>query len=54
MKIKECPSFDIFVTKNGLSDKPIIALVAGSRKQEIRYNLPVMLKMMKRFPIISS
>lgn len=50
MKIKECPSFDIFVTKNGLSDKPIIALVAGSRKQEIRYNLPVMLKMIERFP----
>lgn len=39
-----------FCEKNGLPQKPIIALVAGSRKQEIRYNLPVMLNVTKRFP----
>lgn len=39
-----------FCEKNGLPQKPIIALVAGSRKQEIRYNLPVMLNVVERFP----
>jgi len=39
-----------FYEKNGLPQKPIIALVAGSRKQEIRYNLPVMLNVTNRFP----
>ena len=39
-----------FAAQNGLSDKPIVALLAGSRKQEIRYNLPVMLNVTKRFP----
>ncbi len=49
-KLKDCPSFDDFVVANKLSNKPIIALVAGSRKQEIHYNLPVMLKLIDRFP----
>lgn len=39
-----------FCKKNGLPQKPIIALVAGSRKQEIHYNLPVMLSVTQRFP----
>ncbi|MEW5844808.1 MAG: lipid-A-disaccharide synthase [Bacteroidota bacterium] len=39
-----------FCEKNGLPQKPVIALVAGSRKQEIHYNLPVMLKVTERFP----
>ncbi|HDP76562.1 MAG TPA: lipid-A-disaccharide synthase [Bacteroidales bacterium] len=39
-----------FCEKNGLPKKPIIALIAGSREQEIRYNLPVMLNVVKRFP----
>lgn len=43
-------SFAEFVESNGLSSKPIIALVAGSRKQEIKHNLPVMLIMVKHFP----
>ncbi|HOK60977.1 lipid-A-disaccharide synthase [Tenuifilum sp.] len=43
-------SLSDFCEKNGLPQKPIIALVAGSRKQEIRYNLPVMLNVTKRFP----
>ncbi|MBS1590055.1 MAG: lipid-A-disaccharide synthase [Bacteroidetes bacterium] len=32
------------------SNKPIIALLPGSRKQEIRVKLPEMLKMVSRFP----
>jgi lipid-A-disaccharide synthase len=39
-----------FCNQNGLPQKPIIALVPGSRKQEIKYNLPVMLKVAERFP----
>lgn len=33
-----------------LSDKPIIALLPGSRKQEIRIKLPIMLQVVKDFP----
>ncbi len=33
-----------------LSEKPIIALLPGSRKQEIKHMLPVMLKMLPLFP----
>ncbi len=33
-----------------LSDKPIIALLPGSRKQEILAKLPIMLQMVKHFP----
>lgn len=36
-------SFDSFIKSNLLNDKPIIALLAGSRKQEIKDNLPDML-----------
>ncbi len=31
--------FNAFITENGLEDKPVIALLAGSRRQEIRDNL---------------
>lgn len=41
---------DVFVQRNGLSDKPIIALLAGSRRQELHYNLPTMLRLEQRFP----
>ncbi len=37
--------------KTPLSDKPIIALLPGSRKQEIQKMLPVMLQVSKRFPM---
>ena len=37
-------SKDEFCQRNGLSSKPIIALLAGSRKQEIKDNLPSMLE----------
>ena len=41
-----------FMERQGLSDveKPIIALLPGSRKGEIRNNLPIMIEAAKRFP----
>lgn len=39
-----------FKQKNNLSDKPIIALLPGSRKQEISKMLPIMLSVEKDFP----
>ena len=39
-----------FKTKNKLSEKPIIALLAGSRKQEIARMLPKMIETSKNFP----
>ena len=38
-----------FRKANGLSDKPIIAIVPGSRKQELKRILPPMLKITERF-----
>ena len=43
-------TFDEFVKANGLSGKPIVALVAGSRSQELKHVLPKMLTMVKHFP----
>ena len=41
--------FDAFCRKNGLSaGKPVIALLAGSRRQEIKDNLPAMLEAASR------
>lgn len=40
-------SFAEFTERNGLSSKPIIALLAGSRKQEIKDNLPYMIRAAK-------
>ena len=42
-------TFEEFTSANGLSGKPIIALLAGSRKQEIKDNLPDMLEAAKPF-----
>lgn len=42
-------SLEDYVQDNGLEDKPIIALLAGSRKQEIKDNLPIMLEAAKEF-----
>ena len=39
-----------FIARNAIPDKPIVALLAGSRKQEITANLPLMLNAMKDFP----
>ena len=43
-------SRDTFLSENAIPDKPIVALLAGSRKQEIKANLPMMLDAMKDFP----
>lgn len=42
-------NFDYFCAANSLQYKPIIALLAGSRKQEIKDNLPAMIEAAKRF-----
>lgn len=44
------PSFDEFVAKNGLDGRPIVGLLAGSRKQEVEKCLPVMQRVADRFP----
>jgi len=43
-------TFEQFVTANRLSSKPIVALLAGSRSQEIKHVLPKMLEMTECFP----
>lgn len=43
-------TFADFTRENELSQRPIIALLAGSRIQELKYVLPEMLKMVKHFP----
>ena len=40
----------VFRTENQLNDKPIIAILPGSRKQEITKMLSVMLSVVKEFP----
>lgn len=42
-------TFQQFINYNNLSNKPIIALLAGSRKQEIMGNLPTMLESVKEY-----
>lgn len=42
-------TFSEFISANKLPDRPIIALLAGSRKQEISRNLPPMLQAVKGF-----
>ncbi|MDH6355803.1 lipid-A-disaccharide synthase [Dysgonomonas sp. PH5-45] len=43
-------TFKQFTADNNLQDKPIIALLAGSRKQEIKDNLPSMLQVIANYP----
>ena len=43
-------TYDDFICETGLEPKPIIALLAGSRKQEIKDNLPDMLRAASAFP----
>jgi lipid-A-disaccharide synthase len=43
-------SFPEFITRNKLPDTPIIALLPGSRKQEISKMLPAMCKVSEHFP----
>lgn len=41
---------DSFLAQEGLTGKPILALLAGSRRQEIKNNLPTMLEVAASFP----
>ena len=41
---------DDFFRRNGLPEKPVLALLAGSRKAEVRQNLPTMLAVAEHFP----
>lgn len=43
-------SFEEFTTEMKLNRQPILALLAGSRKHEIKENLPTMLKVAASFP----
>ncbi len=43
-------SLSSFLTDEKLTDKPIIALLAGSRRQEIKDNLPTMLEVVSSYP----
>ena len=44
------PSPEEFRRRNGLDERPIVALLAGSRRGEIRDNLPLMAELSRRFP----
>lgn len=49
--LKDHPkNLERFITEHHLEEKPIIALLAGSRKQEIKDNLPAMLEAASAFP----
>ena len=49
-KQQNLPGFEEFIQKNSLSSKPVIALLPGSRKQEISTMLPLMLATANTFP----
>ena len=44
------PTGEEFRRRNGLDERPIVALVAGSRVSEIKDNLPEMVELSKRIP----
>lgn len=44
------PDRPTFLAEHKLRDRPIVALLPGSRRGEIRCNLPVMAEVMKRYP----
>ena len=46
---KDNETFLHFCQRNNLSDKPVVALLAGSRQQEIKDNLPTMMKVAEHF-----
>lgn len=49
-KEKQANRPDTFMADEGLPDKPILALLAGSRRQEIKDNLPTMLEVTAAYP----
>ena len=44
------PSREEFLRANGLEERPTIALLAGSRRSEVRNNLPFMVELARRMP----
>lgn len=50
LRHKTLPSREEFCQANNLDKRPIVALVAGSRVNEIKENLPDMVALAKRFP----
>lgn len=44
------PELSVFLNEEGLDDRPIIAVLPGSRKQEITVKLPIMLSVIDEFP----
>ena len=49
-RMASLPTVDDFINSHNLEARPILALVPGSRRGEIRNNLPIMLEAAKRFP----
>lgn len=49
-KVEGLNSMEEFIAHNSLNNKPIIALLAGSRVSEIRANLPLMVAVAEQFP----
>lgn len=49
-KLAALPPREYFLKKHNLGDRPLLALVPGSRKGEIRNNLPVMIAASQHFP----
>lgn len=49
-KLRRLPSRDKFLERYSLPDKPIIAIVPGSRRSEIKNNLMIMEQAAARFP----
>jgi len=49
-EIQKFSKNDSWLAKNKLGEKPLVALLPGSRKQEVETMLPLMLTMVERFP----
>lgn len=48
-QLKKSNTTDDFYTKNNITNQPIIAILPGSRKQEVKKKLPIMLEAVKTF-----
>lgn len=49
--MKRMPPLKHFLARHGIEDtRPIIALIPGSRRSEVKNNLPLMIEAAKRFP----
>jgi len=44
------PSREVFLSENGLDERPVVALLAGSRRSEIKDNLADMIAISRNFP----